>query len=252
MPFVSIAAQQIYYAEMGAHGIPIVFVHGAAGNHLVWGMQLYALGTMARALALDLPGHGRSDPPGRTTIDGYGDVILGLLDALNIERAVIVGHSMGGAIAQTLALAHPDRVAGLGLIGTGARLRVLDAILDGVLNEFVKTAELVIENSYSAALDPAMRARAIAEFLTCPAPITHGDFVACNGFDAMARLGDIHAPTAIVCGTEDQMAPHKYSQFLASKIPNARLTLIDHAGHSVMIEQAEQVNTALKNFISTL
>lgn len=252
MPFTNIGNQKIYYSELGKQGIPIVFVHGAAGSHLVWGMQVRALGEMARAVALDLPGHGRSDPPGRNTIDGYRDVILGLLDALKFDRAVIVGHSMGGAIAQTLALSHPDRVAGLGLVGTGARLRVLDAILDGVLNDFDATAELVVDNSYAAGLDPAMRERAMAEFRACPAQITHGDFVACNSFDILLRVGEIRAPTVVICGKQDRMTPSKYSEFLASKIVNARLALIDNAGHSVMIEQAEQVNRALKEFVDGL
>ncbi len=113
MPFISIADQKIYYAESGSpENIPIVFIHGAGGNHLVWGFQRRAVADIAHVIALDLPGHGRSDSPGRNTIDGYRDVVLGLLDALKIERAVIDGHSMGGAIAQTLALTNPERVAG--------------------------------------------------------------------------------------------------------------------------------------------
>jgi len=252
MPFVKVCNQEIYYSELGAQGIPVVFVHGAAGSHLVWGMQVRALGEMAHAVALDLPGHGRSDPPGRNTIDGYRDVILGLLDALKFDRAVIVGHSMGGAIAQTLALSHPDRVAGLGLIGTGARLRVLDTILSGVLNDFDATAELVIDNSYASGLDSALRERALAEFRACPAQITHDDFTACNGFDILPRVGDIRAPTVVICGKQDRMTPHKYSEFLASKIAHARLAIIDNAGHSVMIEQAEAVNRVLKEFLSNV
>ncbi len=252
MPFTSLINQKIYYSELGKHGIPIVFVHGAASSHLVWGAQVRALGEIARAVAIDLPGHGRSDPPGRNTIAGYCDAILGLLDAFEFDCAVIVGHSMGGAIAQTLALSHPDRVAGLGLIGTGARLRVLDAILNGVLDDFDATAQIVVDNSYAANLSPVMRERAIAEFRACPAQVTHGDFVACNGFDIMARVAEIRVPTVVICGKEDRMTPYKYSEFLASKIANARLTLVDNAGHSVMIEQAEAVNRALKEFVSNL
>lgn len=252
MPVAHIAGQNIYYINRGTQGPPVIFIHGAAGNHLVWGLQAHALADCARAVALDLPGHGRSDLPGRNSVEAYRDVVLGLLDALAFERAIIVGHSMGGAIAQTLALSHPDRVAGLGLVGTGARLRVLPAILEGVLNDLAATAKLVIENSYAPGLDPEFQRRAEEEFCACPALVTYGDFAACNQFDAMTRLVEIRAPTLVICGREDRMTPPKYSVYLATRIPNAYLVLIDQAGHSVMIEQPDQVNAALIDFVEFL
>ena len=257
MPFADVGSDRLYYAERGrgaatSRGWPLVFVHGAAGSHLVWGQQVRALGEITHAVALDLPGHGRSRMPGRDSIESYRDVVLGLLDVLGFKRAVIVGHSMGGAIAQSLALSHPDRVAGLGLVGTGARLRVLPAISDGVQNDLANTARLVVEYSYAPTLDAAMRERAVAEFLACPAGVTHGDFIACNQFDAMARLSEIHTSTLVICGEQDRMTPVKYSEFLSSHIPNARLALVQGAGHSVMIEQPEAVNQALSDFMRTL
>jgi len=252
MPVAQVAGQNIYYSARGARGVPVVFVHGAAGSHLHWGLQVHALYEHARAVALDLPGHGRSDPPGRNSVEAYRDVVLGLLDALGFDRAVIVGHSMGGAIAQTLALSHPDRVAGLGLVGTGARLRVLPAILDGVLSEHAAIAQLVVENSYASGLDPEFQQRAEAEFCACPPHVTHGDFSACNQFDVMARLAEIRAPTLVLCGREDRMTPVKYSVYLATHIPNAHLVIVDHAGHSVMIEQPDETNAALIDLIAWL
>jgi pimeloyl-ACP methyl ester carboxylesterase len=252
MPLAQVAGQNLYFIEKGKQGIPVVFVHGAAGSHLVWGLQVRALGECARAVALDLPGHGRSDPPGRHSIEAYRDSVLALLDARGFERAVIVGHSMGGAIAQTLALSHPERVAGLGLVGTGARLRVLPAILAGVLNDFDNVAGLVVEYSYAAGLDPEFRARAEEEFRACAPTVTHGDFSACNRFDVMTRLTEIRAPTLVVCGREDRLTPAKYSVYLATNIPHAYLVFIDHAGHSVMIEQPDEMNKTLSDFVEFL
>ena len=252
MPLAQVAGQNIYYIEQGQHGTPIVFVHGAAGSHLVWGLQVCALGEVARAVALDLPGHGKSDPPGRASVEAYRDVVLGLLDALGFEHAVIVGHSMGGAIAQTLALSHPDRVAGLGLVGTGARLRVLPAFLDGMLNDPDTMAKLWIEYSYAPGLDPEFRKRAEDEFRTCPPAVTHDDFSACDHFDIMPRLTEIRAPTLVVCGREDRMTPAKYAVYLATNIPNAYLVFIDNAGHSVMIEQPDEMNKTLIDFLEFL
>lgn len=252
MSFATITSQKIFYVHAGPAGTPMIFVHGAAANHLVWGFQLHALSEITRVIALDLPGHGRSDPPGRNTIQGYSKVVLGLLDALNIERAIIVGHSMGGAIAQTLALDHPERVTGLCLVGTGARLRVLPTILEGILNDFDTIAELVVNYSYATPLDASLRERALTEFRACPANIAHGDFNACNAFDLMTRLSEIRAPTLVVCGKDDRMTPVKYAEFLVTHIPNAQLAVIEGAGHSVMLEQPLAVNRALREFVSNL
>jgi pimeloyl-ACP methyl ester carboxylesterase len=252
MPFVKVGNQKIHFLRDGTRGVPVVFVHGSGSNHSIWLPQVRALAPIAQPVAVDLPGHGRSDLPGRNTVDGYGDVILGLLDALRFDRAVMVGHSLGGAIAQTLALSHPDRVAGLGLVGTGARLRVLPTILDGIVNDFEKTAPFIVENAYAPNLTDDMRTQAMAELRASNPQVTHDDYAACNLFDVMARLGEIRAPTIVICGKQDRMTPVKYSEFLVSKIPGAQLCLVDNAGHSVMIEQPEAVSRALFDFLKNL
>ena len=255
MSFANVGNEMLYYVQQGTRGLPVVFVHGAGGSHLIWWNQIRALASIARPVALDLPGHGKSDPPGHTTVQDYGDAVLKLLDALAFDRAMIVGHSMGGAIAQTLALAHPDRVAALGLVGTGARLRVLPAILDGIISptDFENTVRLIIENSHApASLDAAMRQRAEDELRSCPPQVSHGDYGACNAFDIIPRISEIRAPTLVVCGSEDRMTPVKYSEFLASKIPNARLALVEGAGHYVMIEKPAETSRALVEFVREL
>ncbi|MDL1897754.1 alpha/beta fold hydrolase, partial [Anaerolineae bacterium CFX7] len=120
MPTISIPNQTIYYAARGQHGAPLVFIHGAGDNHLLWNDALVAAANASRAYALDLPGHGRSSGSGCATILDYANVVREFLDAAEIARAIFVGISMGGAIAQTLALEFPTRVLGLGLVGTGA------------------------------------------------------------------------------------------------------------------------------------
>ena len=253
MPFANVGGEKIYYTQQGQQGIPVVFVHGAARSHLIWNMQTRALGAVARAVALDLPGHGKSQGAGRSTVDAFRDVVLGLLDALGFDRAIIVGHSMGGAIAQTLALSHPDRVAGLGLVCTGARLRVLPVILDGVLSpsDFDNIARMVTEYSFAPDADASLCQLAEEQFRVCPASLTHGDFSACDKFDVMTRIAEIRAPVLVICGREDRMTPVKYSEFFKSKMPQARLVLIEGAGHSVMVEKPDEVNHALVGFVTT-
>src|SRR5574337_242258 len=125
------AAGGLFHTDSGpspAGGPLLVLVHGAGGTHRHWPEEVRAL-PGRRVIALDLPGHGGSPGPAPGTVAGLARSVLGLLDALGVPGAVVAGHSMGGAVALTLALEAPARVAGLCLVGTGARLRVSPAVL---------------------------------------------------------------------------------------------------------------------------
>ena len=107
----------------------VILIHGAGGNHLYWPSEIRRLPGY-RVFALDLPGHGKSGGRGQQSISTYAEVVLEWLESVGIHSAVFVGHSMGGAIAMTLALDHPEHVLGLGLVSAGARLRVAPAFLE--------------------------------------------------------------------------------------------------------------------------
>jgi pimeloyl-ACP methyl ester carboxylesterase len=274
MPYVTVqstADERIFYVQRApadAHGPAVVFSHGAGGTHRHWLPEVQGAGAVTRAYALDLPGHGRSQERGqgprarrgqgprarrgRDTIGGYVEVIRGLLDALKLDRAVIGGHSMGGAIAQTFALTYPDRCAGLILTGTGARLRVLPAILDGLLNDFAATADLVGDYAYGPDTPADLLRLARQEMLRNDPQVFHDDFLACDRFEVMNRLGEIKAPTLILCGTVDRLTPPKYSQYLHERIAGSTLTLIEGAGHMVMLEKPAEMNATIVPFLQRL
>src|SRR5262245_48599923 len=106
-------AEPIFYLKRGNTGPPLICVHGAGGTHQHWGNQLRDLSGIAQVYALDLPGHGRSAPPGRDRIVGYVETLLAFMDGLALTAAALVGHSMGGAVALQAALDAPERVSGL-------------------------------------------------------------------------------------------------------------------------------------------
>ncbi len=255
MAYITVNDECIFYVRRGPAKPPgpaVVFSHGAGGTHRHWLPEVQAAGAVTRAYALDLPGHGRSAGRGRDTIAGYVEVIRGLLDALGLDRAVIGGHSMGGAIAQMFALTYPNRCAGLILTGTGARLRVLPAILEQMLTDFPAIVDVVGESAYGPDTPPEMLRQAHAEMLRNDPVVFHGDFVACDRFDVMDRLGEIAAPTLILCGTADRLTPPKYSQYLHEHIPNSILTLIEGAGHMVMLERPAEMNAAIVPFLQSM
>jgi pimeloyl-ACP methyl ester carboxylesterase len=206
----------------------------------------------APTYALDLPGHGRSEGPGRDSIAAYSDWLVAFFDAAKLQQAVLVGHSMGGGIALDVALRYPDRVAGLALIATGARLRVAPAILDTILENKEAAVRLICQAAFGPEAPGEMERLGRRQMGAVPATVLHGDFVACDAFDVMDRLDGIRAPTLVVCGTQDQLTPAKYAVYLRNGIAGATLHLVEGAGHMVMIEQPAATVRALIAFMEKL
>jgi len=227
----------------------VVFVHGAGRTRHVWRHQLGLDVPGFYQVAVDLPGHGRSAGHGYATIAEYRDFLRDFLAAVGLGRVVIAGHSMGGAIALDLALKYPELLRGLVLVGTGARLRVAPFVLEAVRKG---EARALGKYSYAPGTDPALVAEAEKEFDLMSKEVRYKDFLACDRFDVMGRLGEIRTPTLILCGEEDVLTPVKYARYLEGNIPGARMVTVSAAGHMVMWEQAEAVNRALVEFLGAL
>jgi pimeloyl-ACP methyl ester carboxylesterase len=239
MPTLTLNGETIFYAQQGEHSnVPIVFLHGAGGNHERWLPVVTALRGV-NAYAIDLPAHGKSTGQGRDSIAAYAAVALSMLDAWQLSSAVIAGHSMGGAIAQWLALHHPARVRGLVLVGTGARLRVHPNILRAMHEGTPMDADILtrpIDNSPYTRSTPAD-------------PLGYNDWLACNTFDVMNRLSEIKCPTLVCVGSKDDRTPPKYAAYLAEHIAGARLVTFEGAGHSPMRDQPAEMAQALQAFV---
>jgi len=240
------AANGIFYAERGA-GPPLLCVHGAGGTHRHWGGLLAGLAASARVIALDLPGHDRSAPPGRATLAAYAADLAALLDALGIERASVVGHSMGAAVALELAVAAPGRVVGLALVGAAARLRVAPALLDGLAAAPAPAIEQLVATMYPTA--PQLRAPAAAEYMRWPATL-RTDFLACDGWDMRARLPGLRLPALVLCGDADQLTPPKLARELQALL-GAELAMLPGVGHVPMIEAPKATADALTGWLAT-
>jgi len=249
-------ANDLFYFSHGEENVsrpPLVLIHGSGGTHLHWSPQSRRI-LGQRIYALDLPGHGKSEGVGSQTIAKYVQRALEFLDALKFNQAVIAGHSMGSAIALTLALDHPRRVAGLCLVGSGARLRVAPAILEGSASAetFPACVKLINDLEFGPNVNPRMKELAAKRMMEIRPSVLHGDFVACDQFDVMLRLDEINQPTLILCGIDDRLTPIKYSEYLRDHISGARLVSYPGAGHMVALEEPVAVAKELGEFVNAI
>lgn len=251
MPYLDLNNSRVYYAlhrNRLIGGVPVILIHGAGESHLSWPAGLRRLPD-ATVYALDLPGHGKSTGDGCNSIKDYAAWLAQFLDGINAPRAIIVGHSMGGAIAQLFALSYPSRAAGLVLIATGSKLRVAPQLLDWSLSDVPAAADLVSRWQWGPNVPEQIVRLGKQQVLANRPVVLHNDYLACDSFDVRDRVRDIKAPTLIVAGTVDQLTPIKYATFMAEQIRDARLVSVPDAGHMVMIEAEQIVAYAVEQFV---
>ncbi len=231
---------------------PLIFVHGAGADHTIWGRVARELRPFT-VYAVDLPGHGKSSGPAYATIESTANALYTWLKAVLEEPFILAGHSMGGAIAQTLALTHPESLAGLILIGTGARLRVHPHLL-ALLNQKKKAeaARWLLQWALAPHADPTLKQRVLRSMMQCSLKTIQADFMACNNFDVMAKIKHIRVPTLIVGMEQDRLTPPKYARYLTEHIPASEETLIPESGHMVMLEQPGALARVIRNWMNHL
>jgi len=222
--------------------------------HLSWPIEARRLPGQ-RVYTLDLPGHGKSqESGGQQTIAGYAGRVLDWLDSIKLLRAVFVGHSMGSAVALELALHHPDRVLGVGLLGSGVRLRVKPELLSAAASPttFHKTIDMLVNWSFSTKTASQLVALVRKRMAEIRQSVLYGDLVACNAFDVSAQITRVRKPALVMCGIEDLMTPLRYTQYLADAIPDAQQHLVPDAGHMLMLEQPKAVAKAVEAWLKTI
>jgi pimeloyl-ACP methyl ester carboxylesterase len=235
---------------------PVVCVHGAASSSVVWidvvrrlsssptgGTRSRGRAARWRVVALDLPGHGQSDrwhPPSDVSIDMYRDALGTVCAQLEIERAVLVGHSMGALIALAAAAAWPERVAGLVLVNAAAKIRTSPSLA-------VKLPSLCW--SPTTPRDVVERWNAVA--FTADDEIAAADLGAVDRYDATPLLARIKAPTLILSGADDLVTPPTLAADLARGLGAATARIVPQAAHMVMLEQPDTFVAELESFLQS-
>ena len=248
------AASLYYFAhEANNHSRPsVILIHGAGGSHLSWPPQLRRLHDQ-RMFALDLPAHGKSEGIGHHAIEDYVHDVLEFMSEIGVYSAILVGHSMGSAVALLAAICFPERVIALALVGSGRRLRVAPALLRAASDSstFESAVRMINDASFSSQSVRIKELSTQRMMETRPA-VLYGDLIACEAFDVMDQLSKLSLPTLIVCGSDDKMTPLRYSEFLRDHIAGACLEVVPNAGHMVMLEQPNIMSDLLADFLNSI
>ena len=234
----------------------IVFIHGAALDHTVWVMiARYFARKGFNVLAVDLPGHGRSEGAPLTSIDAMSDWLHQVLIVRDIKQATVVGHSMGSLIGFTFAANYPAFVRSLVLLGTAMPMPVSQVMLNASLTHLDVANRMTNSFSHSSKTGPAASPGswnlAAGQRLMERASegVLHADFKACNDFDTSSPTGPVLAPSLVVIGDADQMTAPRRSLNVAEMIPGAEIVRIPNCGHSMLAERPNQVLDALADFV---
>ena len=232
----------------------VLFVHGAGMDHTVWVLpSRYFARQGYRVVAVDLPGHGRSDGPPLASIEAMSDWLDAVCDVLDIERAAVVGHSMGSLVAYRFAVDHAERCRALALLGTSVPMPVTDMLLDAAADDDHAAIDMANTWSHSprATLggnrNPGVWMLAAGErLIERSAPgVFHADLAACNAFDPGTVAGQVRAPSLVIAGDADRMTPMKAGLDVAGALPHARVVRLTGCGHAMLSERPNEVLDAL-------
>ena len=262
---VEIHGNSVAYSSGSGHpennAPAIYFLHGAGMDHTVWVMQArYFARHGYRVMALDLPGHGKSDGPALDNVDALADWLYGVIGATRsgADSVTLVGHSMGTLVCLSLAARYPDLADKLVLLGTSAPMPVADVLLNAAQDN--DHAAIDMANTWShgqrsllgASDNPGTSNLHMGERLLerMGDDVYFKDFSACNGFST-EHYDAIHTPTLIITGDQDKMTPPRAGTAVADMLMNSRLMHLQGCGHLMMSEQPNQVLDAMSAFVLT-
>jgi 3-oxoadipate enol-lactonase len=267
MPFAAVNGIRLYYEWHGREGRPpLVLVMGLGGDSTAWPFQVAAFAEQHRVLVFDNRGTGQSDAPDVPyTTRGMAEDLLGLLDALGVERAHLLGLSLGGAIAQEAVLAAPGRVASLQLHATWAGPHPYFQALVGAVRMarlqfgrqgFYRALSVWLFTPECFASQPELVELVVQRATHHPHPVALHAYLrqteAALGHDARDRLHRIRCPTLVAVGGQDIVTPPALGEELAGRIPGARFSCLPGVGHGALWEAPGMFNRVCLDFLGAI
>lgn len=227
----------------------LVLVHGSGCSADSWRYQVDGLSRYLEVVAVDLPGHGGTNPVPDPSIRRYASMVEGLIQHMGTRKVFLGGHSMGGAVALQVALERPELLKGVILVGTTAFLDTLALTPDILLWAGAAVPGKFREMFFSRSVTEEALAIARSDVRRCSLETVLSDFTTCRQFDLRSKLKAMSVPTLILCGKEDRITSPRHSKQLHRQIRGSSFLLIPKAGHMLPLEAPVQVNDAIRDFI---
>ena len=234
----------------------MLLIHGAGMSARAWTGQLRGLSPTLQVLALDLPGHGASDPSADSSVASHAEAAFRLLTTLGVASTFVAGHSLGGAVALALAAHRPELVKGLVLIASCAKAPSSAGLFQAALGALPSSIHRMLffsaARSYLFAIGASNTAvhLALKDLHNCKPETIRKDIIAARTLNLEQHAANLRVPTLVLCGSSDMVTPLRLSERLSTLIPGAQLSVVDQAGHMLPLEAPERVNREILEFVS--
>ena len=231
---------------------PVVFIHGAMCDRTVWRDLARELADMMQDRAfhlLDLPGHGEAGGRGCDRIEDHAAFVCGFMKGAGLSKAVLVGHSMGGAIAQQIAIDRPEMAVRLILLATGARLGVSPQIINALRDDFDFAVAMIKDFSFAQNVPEKIYGPVLKVMASTAADVSIADFSACSAFDSVGRIEKLDLPAIVCCGEKDLLTSTKKNRRLAESLGCDYIEL-ENTGHMLQVERPVELGKIIASFLA--
>ena len=258
MPYFHHRGAQIHYADVDSREVatkkpPLILVHGAGSSHISWALQLRDLSSTNRMIAIDLSGHGKSDDvEGVISLDEtYSLEVAALVEHLNLNEFILVGHSMGGGVAMSYCLNSsltPPKA--LVLVDTSPVLELSKLAL-GLVKEAIEDRLFLFKSQFFENYTDTYMIKELEDRIRRANPgVLQRDLAACDRFNIADRVHNIQEPTLVLVGAHDDIIHPKVAETLKNDLPQAEFAIVPGAHHAPMIEQPDEFNRLLRDYIT--
>ena len=251
MPYCAGIFYRSYKRKYQGYTYPVILIHGTGSTHMGWPFQFRRIPGQ-HIIALDLPAHGESDGTCCRSIVELAARLHEFLQEMRIYQAVLVGHSLGGAVALSYAAFHPERVRALMLLGCGASFNIPPFLLD-ILRPPARLSQatnFLLNNAFASGFPFKKRQEIISPMNSLRANTMLSDLLICSRFSAPEELKDLGKPVEMVGGEMDTIAEPKSLRMLSHMLPQSHFRLLPGAGHMLPFEKTEELEALLFQFLA--
>ncbi|MFZ2634830.1 MAG: alpha/beta hydrolase [Rectinemataceae bacterium] len=252
--FIDAGGLSLFFAAEGS-GTPILFVHGNTGSSRWFSRVMDMPGY--RTAAVDMPNFGRSAAmPGEVDLHAYADYMADFIEAAGLEGPILVGHSLGGAVAQALAVCRPELITGLVLVDSSAPYGLVTPEERNPLIEMMRKDRSFLEKALSATVptlaDPVFFASLVDDAVAMAAPAWIGNARALSRFDMKETCSEFKKPVLVIWGRKDYIISEKMARDTAAAFPDSELEIVEQVGHSPMVEDPALFKSMIAAFASKI